>query len=141
MVPSFHMAQFTSESTAAEVRLMLGFVPDFAIVIQDLQGTNPNIRFWANRTRFATWQAGADDSILMTGSTGVLTLDTSSISAYAGGDEVSATDVTNGLYRDAQGNEPAAGVIATAGLSIPAGDQTNSGKNLVLAFRAANPVV
>lgn len=135
------IAQFTSEATAANVRLQLGFVPGFVIYIQDLQGTNPNIRLWANRSLFASWQAGADDTILMTGSTGVLTLDTASIASYAGGDTVTATNVTDGLYRDKQGNEPAAGHVAQAGISIPAGDQTNSGKNLVLAFRADAPLV
>lgn len=138
---SVYVAQFTSEGTAADVRLMLGFVPGFVIYVQDLQGTNPNMRFWVNRALFSMWQAGADDSILDTGSSGILTLDTSSIAVYNGGDTVTAADVTAGLYRDRQGNEPAAGTIASAGISIPAGDQTNSGKNIVLAWRAAAALV
>lgn len=133
------IAQFTSTSTAAIVSISLGFVPDFAIVVQDAQGTNPLMRFWVNRANFNQWQAGADDTILLTGDTSggtdALTLDTASISAYTGGDVVSATDVTNRRYAKRDGSLYAANDITGAGLTIPAGDQTNSGKNFIFAWR------
>jgi hypothetical protein len=138
---SVYIAQFTSESTAADVRLVLGFIPALVRYVQDHQGTNPNERWWMNRDLFDLWQAGADDSILQTGSSGVSTLDTSSISSYAGGDTVTSSDVSAGLYRLSDGTEPAAGTIVGAGIAIPAGDQTNSGKNVVFAWRCANPLV
>lgn len=138
---SVYIAQFTSEGTAADVRLVLGFIPALVRYIEDAVGTNPNERWWVNRSLFDLWQAGADDSILQTGSSGISTLDTSSISTYAGGDTVTAQNVTDGLYRLSDGTEPAAGTIVGAGIAIPAGDQTNSGKNLVFAWRCANPLV
>lgn len=135
------IAQFTSESSAAELKLMLGFIPALVHYIQDLQGTNPNARWWVNRDLFDSWQAGADDTILITGSSGIYTLDTASIATYSGGDVVSSTDVTNGTYRFRDGTEPVAGNITQAGITIPAGDQTNSGKNVVFAWRAVNALV
>lgn len=134
-------AQFTSEATAAAVRLMLGFVPDYVQYIQDANGTNPNLRIWVNRDQFDTIAAGADDSIIVTGSSGIFTLDTASIAVYNGGDIVTAADVTAGLYRDRQGNEPVAGTRSLAGISIPAGDQTNAGVNFVLAIKFLSPQV
>jgi|ERR1051326_8672095 hypothetical protein len=130
-------AQFTSESTAAAAVVELGFVPDMAIVIFDAQGTNPNMRLWFNisKSYLSNAAAGSDDSILMTGSTGVYTLDTASIAAYSGGDTVASADVTAGLYHNRAGTVQAAGHITAAGLSIPAGDQVNSGKNIIIAFR------
>lgn len=133
------IAQFTSESTAADIRLVLGFIPGLVHYIQDLQGTNPNARWWVNRDLFASWQAGADDTILITGSSGIYTLDTASIATYAGGDIVTAADVTAGLYRTHQGGVYAAGAVSGPGITIPAGDQTNSGKNVVFAWRADVP--
>lgn len=129
------VAQFTSTSTAAVAVIELGFIPVHVQAFFDTQGTNPNIRYWFNLADFSMWQAGADDVILDTGSTGVLTLDTASIAAYAGGDTVTATDVTNRKYFDRQGNVLAAGHIVAAGISIPAGDQVNSGKNVLIVFR------
>lgn len=134
-------AQFTSESTAADIRLQLGFVPDYVELTTDANGTNPNRRQWVNRAQFASILAGADDSILDTGSTGVVTQDTASIAVYNGGDIVSAADVTAGLYRDRQGNEPVAGTRTQAGISIPAGDQANGGVNFVLAIKFDTPKV
>lgn len=134
-------AQFTSESTAADIKLQLGFVPDYVEYISDANGTNPNRRTWINRANFALIAAEADDSILDTGSTGVVTLDTSSIAVYNGGDIVTAADVTAGTYRDRQGNEPVAGTRTSAGISIPAGDQANGGVNFVLAIKFLAPRV
>ena len=134
-------AQFTSEATAAAIRLQLGFVPDYVEYIENANGTNPNRRFWVNRDQFASIAAGADDSILETGSSGVNTLDTASIAVYNGGDIVTAADVTAGLYRDRQGNVATAGQRSQAGITIPAGDQTNSGVNFVLAVKFLAPKV
>lgn len=134
-VAQITMAQWTSSGTAADAKIQLGFVPDYVIVVNDCQGTNPNMRFWLNPGNFSMAAAGADDSILDTGSTGVLTLDTASVAAYTGGDTVTATDVTNRLYFDEQGNVTAAGKITQAGILSPAGDQVNSGKNYLIAFR------
>lgn len=129
------MAQFTSSGTAAEANIQLGFVPDAVLLITDTQGTNPNARIWMNTSNFSMWQAGADDTILITGSTGVFTVDTASIAAYAGGDTVTSTDVTNRKYFNRQGTVTAAAQVTQAGITIPAGDQTNSGKNVLWAFR------
>ena len=134
-------AQFTSEGTAAAIRLQLGFVPDYVEYWENANGTNPNRRFWVNRAQFASIAAGADDSIIETGSSGINTLDTASIAVYNGGDIVTAADVTAGLYRDRQGNAATAGQRSQAGITIPAGDQTNSGVNFVLAIKFLAPRV
>lgn len=133
-MPNVMGAEFQSAATAADVVVVLGTVPHAIIGYIDDRATNPNIRTWFNRDLFTLWQAGADDVILDTGSTGVLTLDTASIAAYAGGDIVTADDVTNTKYRDRHGNTLAAGTRTGAGFSIPAGDQTNSGYNHFLCF-------
>ena len=132
------ITKWDSQATAADAKVSLGFVPDFAICIFDERGTNPNIRFWFNRARYTDWQAGADDSILMTGSSGVLTVDTASVAAYAGGDKVAAADVTAGTYykRAFASTGYAAGDLTSAGLAIPAGDQVNAGHNTIVAFRS-----
>lgn len=129
-------AQFQSTATTATVAVVcLGFVPVHVRALIDTRGANPNQLEWFNRDRFSMWQAGADDAILTTGLTGTTTLDLASISAYAGGDVVTATDVTNRKYFDPQGAVLAAGTIAPAGISIPAGDQVASGYNFIIADR------
>jgi hypothetical protein len=129
-------AQFRSTTTTATVAIVcFGFVPVHVRALIDTRGTNPNQLEWFNRARFGLWQAGADDAILTTGSTGVMTVDTASISTYAGGDVVTSTDVTNRKYFDTQGNVLVAGTIAPAGISIPAGDQVADGYNFIIADR------
>ncbi len=133
------IAQFTSSSTAAVAVICLGYVPDLVEYYENCQGTNPNKRVWVNTAKYSMAAAGADDTILVTGSSGVYTLDTASIAAHTGGDDISDTDVTNRKYFDVQGNVLAATETSKEGISIPAGDQTNSGKNILLCWRAENP--
>lgn len=134
------IAQFTSTASTATIAVIcLGYVPDYVEYYQDCQGTNPNKYTWVNTAKFSMFAAGADDTILMTGSTGVLTLDTASLAAHTGGDDISATDVTNRKYFDVQGNVLAATETSKAGISIPAGDQTASGKNFLVCWRAETP--
>jgi galactokinase len=81
------IAQFTSKtSSAGVVKVMFGFVPDFALLFVDHGGTNPNQYWWFNNTNLSQWAAAL--SLLTTGSTGVVTRVTSGITAYAGGDIV-----------------------------------------------------
>lgn len=129
-------AQYRSTTPAATLSVIcFGFVPVHVRALIDSRGTNPNQLEWFNRDRFSMWQAGADDAVLTTGSTGVITVDTASIAAYAGGDVVTAADVTARKYFDCQGNVLAAGTIAPAGISIPAGDQVADGYNFIQAHR------
>ena len=130
-------AQWTSDSTPHIVTVVLGYVPDFAEVYIGIEDTNSDLYEWANIATFSQWVAAAD-ALLTTGSTGVRTLDsTNSPFAYAGGDTVTATDVTNGAYRNRDGAILAAGVVTQAGISIPAGAQSSSSKNFLRAYRAA----
>lgn len=138
-MPNVMLAEFQSAATAADVVVVLGTVPHYIEAFLDDRATNPNKRYWFNRDLFTLWQAGADDTILDTGSTGVLTVDTASIAAYAGGDIVTADDVTNTKYRDRHGNTLAAGTRTGAGFSIPAGDQTNSGYNHFVCIVSDQP--
>lgn len=128
-MPNISGAEFQSAASAADVVVVLGFVPHFILGHINNRATNPNTLVWWNRDLYTIWQAGADDTILTTGSSGIDTVDTASIAAYAGGDIVTADDVTNTKYRDRHGNTLAAGTRTGAGFSIPAGDQTNSGYN------------
>ena len=128
------IASFASSSTAAIASLSLGFVPDVVIFVEAHGGTNPNVRIWTNNATVPAWAAAL--SLLITGSSGIITRDTSSIVAFAGGNVVTADDVTARSYFKADGTVHAAGDTTGKGITIPAGDQTNSGANLVLAFRA-----
>ena len=139
--PAFAMMEFISASTAAIVNLEIGFVPDFVIGIFDHGGTSANIRLWANgsRTIHAGWAVALD--LLITGTTGVITRDTTGITVYAGGDVIATTETANTdgkhVHRSA-GVAPTfatAGWITKPGITIPADHQVNSGRNLVLAFR------
>jgi hypothetical protein len=87
LISDIAIAQFTSATTPGVVDVMLGFVPDFAILIADVDGTNPNLRLWANSDRTPLWADAL--SLLVTGSSGVITRDTSGIKKYAGGEHVS----------------------------------------------------
>jgi hypothetical protein len=111
-------------------------LPDFAEVYIGIEDTNSNLYEWARLATFDQWPAAAD-ALLTTGSDGIRTLETSGPLVYAGGDTVTATDVTNGAYRDRDGAILAAGVVTTAGLSIPAALQTASSKNFLRVYRAA----
>lgn len=130
----FALAQFTSSGTAADVSVSLGFTPAIVIAVMNAAGTNPDIRIWPNKD-VVSQHAGADDTFLITGATGIITNDTASLAKYAGGDDVTATDVTNRRYAKRDGSLFAAGDKTTPGFFVPAGDQTNSGVNLFFCFR------
>jgi hypothetical protein len=124
-------------SAAGLLYVELGFVPDFAMVITNHGGVAPDIRFWANRARFPGWTAAAQ-SILMLGSTGVLSQDTASVAVYDGGESISAAETTDSdpKHVNRAGLPSSAGRITAPGISIPAGDQTAGGRNLVVAMRS-----
>lgn len=132
------IAQFVSKSSSAGiVNVELGFVPDFIIGIFDIDGTNPNLRVWANDEKFSAWTAAL--SLLVTGSTGVITRDTTGIDAYDGNETIAATETvdTAGKHVDLGGTAASAGHVTSPGIAIPADHQTASGKNLIIAFRAS----
>jgi len=127
--------EFISASTAGVVNVGLGFEPDAWIHVEDHGGTNPNIRIGLNNARFTNWASGL--ALLITGSTGVITRDTSSATIFTGGNTLAADETANSdpKHVDRSGNFGSAGDIIAGGLAIPAGDQTNSGRNVVIAFR------
>lgn len=129
------VVEFISASTAGIVNVELGFVPDFAIYIHGHGGTNPNIYLWANYVKFPRWAEAL--ALLITGSTGVVTRDTTSIAAFAGGNKIATVETANSSPKhvDRDGTFAAAGHICAEGLAIPADHQTNSGANLLVAFR------
>jgi hypothetical protein len=127
---------FTTAASAGIVRIMFGFVPDCVIHISDYNGTNPNIFVWANNDRYANWAAAL--SLKLTGSTGVVTRDTTGIKKYAGGKVAASEETADGyLYVDRSGSgvSTSEGDYRQAGIEIPADHQTAAGENLVLAFR------
>ena len=139
------MVEFISASTAGVVNVQLGFAPDATILIQNHGGTNPNIWIWANNSEFSGWAAAL--GLLLTGSTGVVTRDTASLTVFAGGTTLSAVETANSAPKhiDLEGAF-AATVGGTAisttnlyvtkeGVAIPADHQTNSGRNFLIAFR------
>lgn len=133
-------AEFISKtSSAGIVYLMLGYVPDFVIMIQNHGGTNPNIRFWFNGGTGQPFGAGfaAALSLFLQGVDGVVTRDTTGIGTYAGGDVLTADETTDtdGKHVDVNGNFQLTGAITKAGISIPADHQTAGGRNIVVAFR------
>lgn len=135
MIRGTALANFTSHSTARIVHVELGFVPDFAIVIDDLDGTNPNIRFWGNVGALPSWTAAL--ALLLTGSSGIVTRDTTGIAVYEGGDSIATTETVASAptHVNRAGTPATAGHVTAAGLTIPIDNQTNSGVNVVIAFR------
>lgn len=132
------IAQFVSKSSSAGVvNVQFGFVPDFVIGIFDIDGTNPNIRIWANATEFAAaWTAAL--SLLITGSTGVITRDTSGIAVFNGATQITSAETADSdpKHVDEYGTVHSGdGTYTKPGIAIPADHQTASGKNLVIAFR------
>ena len=150
-------AQFTSKaSSAGVVNVMLGFVPDFAILLADIGGTNPNIYFWANHSTLDKWDVA--QSLLLTGSSGIVTQDASGIAVYAGGDAypagasqnddpkyvvwtgaletvTTAGDDTVGPTTTGTPLPMKAPPLTRPGLAIPADHQAASGDNLLICFR------
>lgn len=130
--------EFISASTAGVVYVEAGFIPDAALLISDHGGTSPNVFFWCRGGTGKTypgWPAAL--ALKCTGSTGVITRDTTGMAEYAGGDVIASTETANtdGKHIDLDGNFAVAGHETSPGISIPADHQTNSGRNLLLLFR------
>jgi hypothetical protein len=123
-------------STAGVVYCELGFAPDFCMLISGHGGTNPNIYYWVNNTKWAGWASALD--LLLTGSTGVVTRDTSGITVYAGGERIATaeTDDTDGKHVSRTTAFAPSGHMTSAGVAVPADHQTAGGRNMLLAFRA-----
>ena len=127
---------YTSKSTARVTTLLLGYVPDAVVHISDFGATNPNLHIWNNTNKYALWTAAL--SLLLTGSTGVVTRDTSGMAVFAGGGALAAEETAdNFIYLD--GDSAEVTVVANdrlqPGVRIPADHQTNSGTNIVWCFR------
>ena len=136
VVSDISMVEFISASTAGVVNVQLGYVPDFAILVEDHGGTNPNLRFWGNVASFSGWAAAL--GLLLTGSSGVVTRDTTSIAAFAGNTKISTVETANSDPKHITEDgafHPGDGTLTKPGITIPAGDQVNSGRNLLIAFR------
>jgi len=136
MQPAIAIVEYISASTAGIVNVMLGFVPDFAILIQDHGGTNPSIRFWANNSAFSGWATAL--SLLLTGSSGVVTRDTTGPTVFAGTTQITAAESVNDdpkHVNNAGAEVTVVPFITQAGLVIPVDHQTNGGRNLLIAFR------
>jgi hypothetical protein len=97
--PLFNTGRFTSAGSAADVTEVLGYQPTLVIAFIDIGGTNPNM--------LVKSAAEADESMLTTGSTGVITspADTSAIT------------------------------LTTTGFTVVAAGQVNSGVNAWIAFK------
>ena len=136
VVSDISMVEFISASTAGVVNVQLGYVPDAVILITDHGGTNPNARIWANNASFSGWAAAL--AVLITGSTGVFTRDTASVAAFAGNTKISTVETANSDPKHITEDgafHPGDGTLTKPGITIPAGDQVNSGRNLLIAFR------
>ena len=130
------MIEFQSANGAGVVNAMLGFEPDWWMLIQNHGGTNPLIHYGASNGQFPGWAAGL--SLLHTGSTGVLSRESSGITVFTGGTTIATAEALNSdpKHVDAAGNPvTAVPFITQAGLSIPAALQTAAGRNLLIAFR------
>jgi len=134
------VVEFISASTAGIVRVELGFEPDWCIFAQAHGATNPNIYLWFNSKYKGSgdtegWPAGL--SLLLTGSSGVVTRDTSGITVFAGGTKISSaeTDNSSPKHIDVAGNPAGANHVTAAGVVIPTDHQTNSGRNVLVAFK------
>ena len=133
------VAQFVAKtSSAGIVNVELGFVPDVALIFQDvdLGAAATNQRLWVNPDRASIWTAAK--SLLTTGTTGVVSNDDASVTVYAGGDTIAADETTDtaGKHVNLRGLAASAGHITAPGITIPAGDQTAGAKHLVIALQA-----
>lgn len=138
MFGQFHGTSFTSEGTAEDCTIMFGFVPAYVKLIVDEGGTNSDVYEWYNPDYFpqVTDSSGSNDVLKTTGSTGVRTRATSGIAAHSGGTAITSSNDENfrvwetGLAPDTD-DYP----VSLAGITIASGIQTNSAKNMVLAWR------
>ena len=140
MGAKLHIAQFTSAATAVDATIMLGFVPDFCLLISNAAATNPNMFFWVNGAKYSAWP-GTDnnDALLLTGSSGVVTQHANGIEAHEGNTEVTSSNDQD-IY-EVDGTNPVAGERTKAGVIVDSTAQTNSGVNILLAFGQSEPSV
>lgn len=134
------VGQFTSASTKGDVYLGLGFIPDFAIVLNDV-GTAPTVDIFLGTV--AASLMGAKH--IHIAANGTITLEgdaADTIVAYAGGDKMSETvaqvATDDPKYVDPSGALYGLGKYTAAGLWISDEYQVNSGKNIVIAFQQGN---
>jgi hypothetical protein len=131
------MAQFTSKTSAAGVvNIMFGFKPDLVIMIRDLSAVSPDIRVWLDSGQLPLWTI---NSLLITGTTGVITKVASMFSTYAGGTKVTTAETTDSdpKHVDRAGTAHSGdGTITAEGIAVAAAAQTAGKVNIVLAFRA-----
>lgn len=132
----FKAIDFISASTAGVVRVMAGFDPDAAVLYSNYDGTNPDIYVWHNpkyKGSGATTGWAAALSLKLTGSTGVVTRDTTGITLFDGGTEIAAdeTNNTDPKHIDYAGVAAKKGDVTRDGISIPADHQVASGRNLL----------
>lgn len=130
------MAQWTVGGTARATYVMFGFVPDYVRVFINHSATNPDILEWFNKATLSQW-LDADDHLLLTGSTGVVTRVTTGIAAYAGGDTIAADETisSNPVHVFTDGTFAKAGLITPAGIFLPAAILTANGLCVAIAHR------
>lgn len=148
------IAQWTAHSTARKTRLLLGFIPDYVRIIANHTATSPDVLEWFNKggqtlpagqqvpgtttapANISQW-LDADDHLLVTGTSGIVTRVTTGISAYFGGDVLSADDAvsSNPVHIFDDGTFGKAGLVTPAGIEIPAAVLTNSALYIALCFR------
>lgn len=129
--------EFQSASTAGIVYAMIGFVPDYVVLLSDHGTANAKKIEWVNPTRFTGWPTA--QSVVTAGGTVVTVVDTTTLlSAYAGGDTITSAETANtaGKHVNRAGNPAAAGAITAPGVKIAATAQVNSGRNLLIAMQS-----
>lgn len=127
------IAQFTSAATAADATVMLGAVPDYAMIISNAGGTNPDLIFWVNDDKYDKWPGtDGNDALKLTGSSGIITQDADGVEKHDGDTEVTASNDQD-IFK-ADGANPDVGQRTQAGIVVKASAQTDSGENIVLAY-------
>ena len=131
---NFAMIEFQSASTAGIVYAEVGFIPDYVELITDHGTASAKRNVWVNPARFPGWPT--TQTLIMAGGSAASVVDTNTlISAYQGGDTVTAAETVNtaGKHVDRAGAPAAAGKVTSQGVAIAAAAQVNSGRNLLLA--------
>lgn len=132
--------EFISASTAGVVNVMLGFHPDGAVLVTDHGGTNPDFFLWNNPKYDGSgdtvgWAVAL--SLKLTGSTGVVTRDTTGITLFNGGTTIASAETDNSAPKhiDYLGNPAAANDVTKDGIAIPIDHQVNSGRNMLYVWK------
>ena len=126
---------FVSATTASLVHVEIGFLPDEVQLIADYTGTPRNYR-WFNPARFPGYLA--TDTLVLPGGSAANSVDTTTlIQVYPGAETVNVdeTDNTAGKHVNRAGAAAPAGHLTSAGVTIAAAAQTNSGRNMLIALR------